>query len=605
MPLIAFQKHIASPIAHYSRKFKKKHSGILTRTLLFPKGWQSGAILNKQISIFTKMVWVIALMTAIASQAVADCTCSGSGNCYDITDDESFGAVPWVNLAAGDTVRIHYRSEPYRKIIGLRSVGTDSQPIKVCGLKGPGGKLPTISGENATPIDGYLYNWGTDPGENIGDYGVILVGRTGIFGDDWQHKAKHIIIEGLKIVGAHASNTYVPSGENPRNYVFGAAGVRVTNGENITIRDCEITGNGNGIFLRGDDNGGEASITRNTLAEGNYVHGNGNVGRVTEHNIYSQGVDPVFQYNRIGRQRAGAGGSSLKDRSSGTVVRYNWIETNARILDLVEAEDASLVVAEPSYGNAYVYGNILINEIDETDNYQSAANMVHFGADNMADDSNGACLAAEGVCRNGTLFFYNNTVIIKDYRNIAQNSLWVQDRIFEISIADANVEIRNNIFHLFAPNGSPNLTLMRNHGTANLNGTNWITSGWVEHIFETQWSHWTGTVNYNGTLIEGTDPEFSRITYISGDLSMDDYTPGEASPVLNQASALAPQVISNGYLLNEMYRLHQYSVPRAISGLAMDLGAFEFGIGVEGPVSSTIWGCYMSAILSAANEGKR
>lgn len=530
----------------------------------------------------SSMLMLLFQVGIVCPNAYAGCECINDGNCYEVTDETSFDSVPWVNLVAGDTVRIYSRAEPYRRIVGLRSVGTREQPIKVCGVKGTNGELPVINGENAIPISGYLYNWGSGQGANIGDFGVILIGRTTTAGDHWLHKAEHIIIEDLKITGGHASNTYIPQGENPRSFVYGAAGVRVTNGNYITIRGCEITGNGNGIFLRGDDNGGEGTITRNTLVEGNYIYKNGNSGRVTEHNIYSQGVAPIFQYNRIGRMRPAApgvdpaGGCSLKDRSSGTVIRYNWIESGARTLDLVEAEDAPSVVAEADYGNAYVYGNILLNEIDDNDDYVSAMRITHFGADNFADDSNGSCTASSpSICRTGTLYFYNNSVIIKDYRNIAQNSDWVQDRLFEISIAGATVDIRNNIFHLYAPNGYPNLTLMDRHGTANLNGTNWITRGWVEHIYETQWNRWTGTVNYNDTLIEGTDPGLVNIGGLSGDLLSDDYMPLPSSSVLNQASSLASEVISAGYGLIQMYRRHQLKGPRTVSGSAMDLGAYE------------------------------
>ncbi|MEN8141705.1 MAG: hypothetical protein ABFR97_10835, partial [Thermodesulfobacteriota bacterium] len=343
------------------------------------------------------------------------------------------------------------------------------------------------------------------------------------------------------------------------------------------IRGCEITNNGNGIFLRGDDNGDESTITRNTLVAGNYIHGNGNIGSETQHNIYSQGVSPIFQYNRIGRQRPGAGGISLKDRSANTVIRYNWIESGARTIDLVEAEDASIVVAEGEYGNAYVYGNIIINEIDDTDGYAWAGHIVHFGADNFADDGTGDCTAPDpDICRNGTLYFHNNTVIIKDYRTIAQDSPWVQDRLFELSVRDATADIRNNLFHLHAPNGHPNLTLMRQHGTANLNGVNWITANWAEHALEDDYHQWTGTINYNGTLIEGSAPELAAITSISGNLTGDDYRPSASSPLIDQATPLPPTLISAGHGVNQEYERHQAGVNRNLTGAAPDLGALEY-----------------------------
>jgi hypothetical protein len=130
-------------------------------------------------SYFAHLIYLILLSCIFTGQALAECECVGNGTCYDVTDNTSFDAVPWATLESGDTVRIHYRAEPYRRIVGLRSVGTSEQPIKVCGVKGSNEELPVISAEDATPIDGYLYDWGDGPEENIGDFGTILIGRSG------------------------------------------------------------------------------------------------------------------------------------------------------------------------------------------------------------------------------------------------------------------------------------------------------------------------------------------------------------------------------------------------------------------------------------------
>lgn len=514
------------------------------------------------------------------------CTCSGGGNCYDVTDDASFDTVPWLNLAAGDTVRIHHRSEPYRRIVGLRNTGTESQPVTVCGVRGRNGELPVITGENAIPITGYLYSWGTGPGSNIGDYGVMLIGRTAQAGDHWLHSARHILIESLKITGAHQSNSYTPSGQAPRNFVYGAAGIRVTNGDNITIRGCEITGNGNGIFLRGDDNSEDATITSNTRIEGNYIYHNGNSGRDREHNIYSQGIEPVIQYNRIGKMLPSINGASpalgvsLKDRSAGAVIRYNWIESGARTLDLVEAEDALRVVDHPSYGTDYVYGNILINTIDDNDSYVSAQTITHFGADNMANDDTGDCIRYNSsdryTCRSGpfqkvsggafhygTLYFYHNTVVIKDYRSV--DNYWSQDMLFEVSTSGGTVDARNNIFHLYSPYGNPRLTLMRRYGTLNLNGNNWINSGWQQG----HWRDWSGIITINVPQTTGGLPGFVQT-------ELENFSLTSTSPAIDKGSTLSSASIALGYIPSHMYTLHQSHKTRITKGAAADLGAFEF-----------------------------
>src|SRR5262244_2927515 len=66
----------------------------------------------------------------------------------------SIGAVPWNNLTAGDTVRIHWRSAAqggdYHEKINISGQGTADKPIQVLGVPGPNGELPVINGANAT-----------------------------------------------------------------------------------------------------------------------------------------------------------------------------------------------------------------------------------------------------------------------------------------------------------------------------------------------------------------------------------------------------------------------------------------------------------------------
>jgi hypothetical protein len=82
------------------------------------------------------------------------------------------------------------------------------------------------------------------------------------------------------------------------------------------------------------------------------------VGSDRCHNLYIQGAGMTVQFCRIGTLRPGAGGSSLKDRSSGTVIRYNMIEAGARLLDLAEPEDTyALLSGRPDFKETYVCGN--------------------------------------------------------------------------------------------------------------------------------------------------------------------------------------------------------------------------------------------------------
>ena len=123
-------------------------------------------------------------------------------------------------------------------------------------------------------------------------------------------------------------------------YTENAAGIFVERGEHITVRGVELECNGNGFFVASGDS--EEVLSRDILLERSCVHGNGtlDVGPDRHHNIYTEAVGMVFQFNDIGPLAPGALGAALKDRSTGTVVRYNRIEGGARSLDLVDAEDS-------------------------------------------------------------------------------------------------------------------------------------------------------------------------------------------------------------------------------------------------------------------------
>jgi len=52
----------------------------------------------------------------------------------------------------------------------------------------------------------------------------------------------------------------------------------------------------------------------------------------------------------------------LKDRSSGTVIRNNIIESSARAIDLVDPEDAYVILMdEPNFDDTYVTNNLITN----------------------------------------------------------------------------------------------------------------------------------------------------------------------------------------------------------------------------------------------------
>jgi hypothetical protein len=492
---------------------------------------QMSLISNSYIGLtsLTKVL-VLCLTSAVATVVYATEYHVGPGKPLTSLDE-----VPWLSLQAGDSVNIYWRNEPYRTKVGIRSQGTELNPIVVRGVKGSNGELPIISGQNATtPANmGNFFNAVYD--ENLA---VFLVKRGPQ--DTYGYKPKYITFENLKIVGAYSGYSFTDTSGAVRQWAAGAAAIWVVPGENITIRNCEITDNGNGLFVLSKND--EPNVSRNILIESNHVYGNGTPLSYRQHNIYTQASNITFQFNHLGRLRSGAEGSVLKDRSSGTTIRYNWIETAARVLDLVDPEDSySILTKEPAFRDTYVYGNIIVNDLKDKTSAASR-NMIHYGGDSGVTD----------VYRKGTLHFYNNTV----YIDADLSDAWYL-RIFDLSTNEEAVDLKNNILYR---KGTSNLFLMNLHGIANFTAPNWISIGWQNGV-----AGFDGAVNVApNSIISGETHCFVDPMNLNLSLRNDSVCLNTGTPDL-------------GIPIDRMYLAPLSFRPRHIIGGGMDLGAFEYG----------------------------
>jgi hypothetical protein len=249
-----------------------------------------------------------------------------------------------------------------------------------------------------------------------------------------------------------------------------AAGVHVARGDHVllkrlTLRDC-----GNGLLV--------SPQSRNIHVTHCHLFDNGNQGSLTEHNAYTEAIGMVYEGNHFGPLRTGCAGNNLKDRSAGLVVRYNWIEGGSRQLDLVDATGNALINQDPQYQQTWVYGNVLIERERDGNNQ-----IVHFGGDS----------GNQASYRNGTLYFYHNTILT--HRTGATT-------VFRLSSANATVKCCNNIFQV--TNSKGRLALMSEQGQMEL-GRNWLTQGWVKSVSEFK-GHWKETAD----LLSGIHPGFQN-----------------------------------------------------------------------------------------------
>lgn len=469
---------------------------------------------------------------------------AASAATYEVGDGKPFtsiGAVPWESLSPGDSVLIHWRAMPYKEKWVIGRTGTALAPITVRGVAGPGGVLPVIDGDGATTRLALDY-WNEQRS-------VIKVGGSSIPADI---KPLRIVIENLDVRGARPPSTFTNDSGGVQAYVNNAAAIHVERGGNVTIRNCILRDSGNGLFVTS----GEAEAATDILIEGNYIHGNGNSGSIFEHNAYVAGIGMVFQYNRFGPLLAGAGGNNLKDRSAGLVVRYNWIEGGNRQLDLVDGEDSGLIRAHPDYTRTFVYGNVLI-ETAGAGNKQ----IVHYGGDSGTTSN----------YRNGTLYFYHNTVISLR----TDSTTWMR-----LSTNANHCDARNNIVYVITSGSG--LSMLDSAGVLDMSH-NWLKPGWVDSF-----GGLSGTINDDGTAIEGLAPGFV-------DLDGQDYRLDNDSPCIDAATALLPSVLPTHNVVAE-YVPHQGGGPRPTAGAAADVGAYEFADPPPAPAASA-WACGSLALL--------
>jgi len=312
---------------------------------------------------------------------------------------EAIGAVPWSTLGAGDTVYVHYRDTPYREKILISGRGTPQQWIRVLGVPGSNGELPVISGDRAVTSRTMQHRW-TDP-RIIQWLGVVQIAVN----SSARQPPGYIEVANLRIQDGFSSYTFTAENGETTPYSGFAACIYARSAQNLVIRNNVLTNCGQGFYnWTGDGTGNEwwRALQINTIVSGNQFFNNGNPNSYSEHQLYTESDGVVIEYNRFGPQRPGVKGSQLKDRSAGTVIRYNTMvqAISGWIMDLVEPEEAWPSLSQrPSYKQAFIYGNLI------TVKGAASPNFIHWNEDHQAN-------RGRATLPGGKLFYYHNTIVI-------------------------------------------------------------------------------------------------------------------------------------------------------------------------------------------------
>jgi hypothetical protein len=424
---------------------------------------------------------------------------------------KAIGDVPWEALSSGDSIRIHWRPEPYHEKWVICVQGTPDKPVKITGIPGPSGERPIIDGRNA--VTRSSLNYWNEP------RGIIKVGGANVPSD---RMPAYITIENLDIRSGRPPYTYTGR-DGAAPYANNAAAIFIEKGDHITIRNCLLSDCGNGLFC--------ASKSTEIVVEGCRIWNNGIEGRFYEHNSYTEADGIIFQYNYYGPLRKDCLGNNLKDRSAGTVVRYNWIEDGNRQLDLVDSDHQELI-DQSAYRKTHVYGNILIEGVG-----QGNRQIVHYGGDSRDLDR----------YRKGTLFFYNNTVI-----STRKN----RTTLFRLSSTDESAEVWNNVF--YATHSGNGLAISNAAGRLALSH-NWLKTGWKKTHGDL-----TGTVESKAHLV-GFHPGFANQD--SSDFRLAPWSMCRDAGIGHPESSPHPVVLE--HRRPKGYRSR-------VTDQTIDLGAYEF-----------------------------
>jgi hypothetical protein len=428
-------------------------------------------------------------------------------------DHENIGDVPWENLMPGDSVLIYPRDEAYKEKWVICRVGTEAEPIVVKGIIDAEGNLPVIDGRNAT----------TRPELNFWneERGVIKIGGANKPADT---TPEYIILENLDIRSGRPPFKF--SGRNGEtSYVKNCAAVYIEKGKHIVVRNCILHDCGNGLFSGGED----------IVVEYTHIYDNGIEESWYEHNNYTEADGILFQYNYFGPLRDACDGNNLKDRSRGTIIRYNFIEDGNRQLDLVDTGKELFYTSE-KYRSTFVYGNIL-TEHDGEGNSQ----IIHYGGDS----------GDEIRYRKGTLYLHHNTII--SYR--PGNATLVR-----LSSEDETCDARNNIIYTIASGNK--FAMIGDQGTLNLRN-NFIKPDWVISHGNTD-----GTVNTENNIGQN-DPGFVNFDETDFHLS-------EESLCVNSGAYLDAKIIEE-YSPQYHYIHERLREPRKDIGMP-DIGAYAYDI---------------------------
>lgn len=446
--------------------------------------------------------------------------------------------VPWEFLLPGDRVFVYSRATPYKRTIVISTSGTEDAWIEVIGVRDPDtGAMPILDGDGAICADGQHYPLFDGAGMiNIGPFAA------GVDGTAHGTKVRFVHVTGFEMRNAHPTKLRTARGaSSATNWNEFAQGVYVLGGHNICIQGNKIHNCGQGIFVNSTNH--DRFQSHRIHVCNNWIYDCSSIGSFSTHGMYLEAIGMIVEYNYLGTVLDGSNGDTVKERSSGVVYRYNYIEPSANGVAFRDPsnEDSAQnglleALAVDSLGeltvkSIYVYGNTFV---------------IRRGSPTVIAVGDGA----NGELREGKLYFYSNVVVAVadgesgylgvyyDPFRIPMFSIWNNVR------SPITVVARNNLFYTTpaTPGGKQTpFGLFAWGGIAEFE-SNWI-NDFTLTAYDTNYaSHIARGAQFTGSglngLTESTDsPGFVNLpTFDLGLL--------ESSPFFDLSASLHPDAVA-------------------------------------------------------------
>lgn len=242
-----------------------------------------------------------------------------------------------VTVGSGVTV---YFTPPYFEKLIITTPGTAGSPVTIQGVADPvTGALPILDSHNATTGPNMAHTGSTAYHDSYGFVEFFCqAGQCGFGYAPTDKMAAYVTLANLRIQAGRPGLTGFDGSNASYTYASNAS-IRIEDCYHCTILNNEFIDSESGIFGAQNADTTPPFVITSLLVKGNHFYRTG--AGSGSHQTYLEGNQITYEYNFYDKPTIGSACSQLKDRSRGTVIRYNLFYPSARELDLVAAQNSA------------------------------------------------------------------------------------------------------------------------------------------------------------------------------------------------------------------------------------------------------------------------